>query len=238
MAGRLGIDEDRPAQRAYIGPRLPAPAPPPPFRTMGTRDPRVDAYIAKAPPFAQPILAHIREVVHEGCPDVVETMKWSSPFFDYAGSPLAMMAAFKQHCRFGFWKGRLVVGDDPFGEADGDDPKGPSRFASVGALPPKRTLLKYVKKAAALNADGVKVAKPARAKKPEAATPDDLAVKLAMKKHAKARAAFDAFSPSHRREYIEWITEAKTDATRQRRIEQTLAQLAEGKSRHWKYQTS
>ena len=202
---------------------------------MGQKDPRVDAYIAKAPPFAQPILTHIRAVVHEGCPDVVETMKWSSPFFDYAGGPLCMMAAFKEHCRFGFWKGKLVVGDDPFGDAEGDDPKGPSRFASVADLPPKRTLLRYVKKAAELNAAGVKVERPKKAKA-ELAVPDDLAAALKQRKHATARAAFDAFSPSHRREYVEWITEAKTDATRQKRLEQTLAQLAEGKSRHWKYQ--
>lgn len=202
---------------------------------MGTRDKRIDAYIAKAPEFAKPILMHVREVMHEGCPDVVETMKWSSPFFDYDGSPLAMMAAFKQHVRFGFWKGALVVSDEPFGAEDGDK-AGPRRFSSLNDLPPKKKLLGYVKKAAALNAEGVKVAKPGRAKKPEAAVPDDLAAALGMRKHAKAKKTFEAFSPSHRREYVEWITEAKTDATRQKRLEQTLAQLADGKPRHWKYQ--
>ena len=201
---------------------------------MGTKDPRVDAYIAKAAPFAQPILTHIRDVVHEGCPDVQETMKWSAPFFDYAGGPLCMMAAFKEHCRFGFWKGNLVLD----GETLGLDITigGQGRITSVADLPPKRTLAKYVKKAAELNAAGVKVERPKRAAKGDVAVPDDLAAALKQRKHAPARAAFDAFSPSHRREYVEWLTDAKSDATRERRLEQTLAQLAEGKSRHWKYQ--
>ncbi len=212
----------------------PSIVPPHPSPPMGQRDPRLDAYIAKAAPFAQPILTHIRDVVHEGCPDVVETMKWSSPFFDYAGSPLCAMSAFKEHCRFGFWKGRLVLGDEALGDEETEG--GWARVASVKELPPKRKLLAFVKKAAALNADGVKVVRPRKAAKGELAVPDDLATALRQRKHAKARAAFDAFSPSHRREYVEWITEAKTDATRQKRLEQTLAQLAEGKSRHWKYQ--
>ena len=200
---------------------------------MGTRDPRIDAYIAKAAPFAQPILSYVRDVVHEGCPDVVETMKWSSPFFEYEGT-LCMMAAFKEHCRFGFWKGNLVLD----GETLGLDVTigGQGRIAAVSDLPPKRTLLRLVKKAAELNAGGVKVAKPKKAAKADVAVPDDLATALGQRKHAKARAAFDTFSASHRREYVEWITEAKTDATRQKRLAQTLEQLAEGKSRHWKYQ--
>jgi len=209
---------------------------------MGTKDPRVDAYIGKAPAFAQPILTHLRDVVHEGCPDVVETMKWSSPFFDYAGGPLCMMSAFKEHCRFGFWKSGLVLEGATFGASDDPSlrsgqatPNGPRRVASLADLPPKRTLVKWVKKAAALNADGVKVERK-KTPKAELVVPDDLAAALGQRKHAKARAAFDAFSPSHRREYVEWIAEAKTDATRQKRLAQTLEQLAEGKSRHWKYQ--
>ena len=199
---------------------------------MAKRDPRIDAYIAKAAPFAQPILTYLRDVVHAGCPDVVETMKWSSPFFEYEGT-LCMMAAFKEHCRFGFWKGNLVLD----GETLGLDVTvgGQGRITAVSDLPPRRTLLKLVKKAAELNAGGVKVAKK-KAPKADVAVPDDLSAALGQRKHAKARAAFDAFSPSHRREYVQWISEAKSDATRRKRLEQTLLQLAEGKSRHWKYQ--
>jgi uncharacterized protein YdeI (YjbR/CyaY-like superfamily) len=123
-----------------------------------------------------------------------------------------------------------------FGTPDDDSPNGPRRVRSVADLPPKRTLLKLVKKAAELNAGGVKVERKAKAPKAALAVPDDLAAALGQRKHAKARAAFDAFSPSHRREYVEWISEAKTDATRQKRLAQTLEQLADGKSRHWKYQ--
>lgn len=197
---------------------------------MGTRDPRVDAYIAKAAPFARPILTHLSDVIHEACPDVAETMKWSVPAFDYQG-PMCQMAAFKEHCRFGFWKGALVFDGPP----PGVDAAGQFvRLASVDDLPPKRELLTYVRAAAALNASGARPARPARAPKPELPVPDDLLALL--EQHEAARLAFEGFSPSHRREYVEWIVEAKTEATRQRRLEQTLAQLADGKPRHWKHQ--
>jgi uncharacterized protein YdeI (YjbR/CyaY-like superfamily) len=202
---------------------------------MGRRDPRLDAYIAKSADFAKPILTHLREVVHEACPDVEETMKWNSPHFVYKGM-LAGMASFKEHCGFGFWKGSLIVGPQP-------DPAEKSaghfgRITRVGDLPSRKVLTGYIKQAMKLNEDGVKA--PARAKPNAAKTakretvPAD--VSAALKKNAKARAAFEAFSPSHRREYIEWITEAKTDATRERRLTQAVEWMAEGKSRNWKYQ--
>ncbi len=211
---------------------------------MPTIDPRVDAYIAKAPAFAQPILTHVRAVIHAVCPDVVETMKWSVPHFDYQG-PMFQMAAFKEHCRLVFWKGALLFGDPAATTTDGDvsdvpdgNSAGPyGRVTSVKDVP-KSAFGTYVRKAAALNASGVKVVKAPRSAKGETVVPDDLAAALAQAPHAKAKAAWDAFSPSHRREYAEWIGEAKAPATRQRRLEQTLEQLAEGKSKHWKYQRS
>ena len=197
---------------------------------MSAYDPRIDAYIAKAAPFAQTILGHVRKVVHEACPDVEETLKWGSPSFVYAGGLLCGMAAFKQHASFGFWKHALVVGVQP---QEGMGSFG--KLASVRDLPPKRTLIAYIRKAMALNEQGVKAtgARKTTAPKPSLATPPDLTA--ALKKNAAAKRTFDAFPPSHRREYVEWITEAKRQETRERRLGQAIAQLAEGKTRHWKY---
>jgi uncharacterized protein YdeI (YjbR/CyaY-like superfamily) len=202
---------------------------------MGTRDPRFDEYIDRAAPFAQPILRHLREVVHEACPAVEEKVKWSSPHFDYRG-PLCHMAAFKQHCAFGFWKGALVLegGGPRAAEAMGHF----GRITSVDDLPPREELIGYIKQAMRLNDEGVKA--PARKQpdraRPEPAVPDDLTA--ALEANEAALTTFNGFSPSHRREYLEWITEAKTDATRQKRLQQAVEWMAEGKPRHWKYARS
>ncbi len=197
---------------------------------MGKRDPRVDAYIAKAEDFAKPILTKLRDAVHATCPDVEEDMKWSFPHFLYKGM-LCSMASFKQHAAFGFWKGSLVVGDaGRNAEAMGHL----GRITAVSDLPPARTLAGYIKKAVSLNDDGVKVQRaPKRAAPKAVRVPADLAA--ALKKDRKARKTFDAFSRSHQREYIEWLTEAKSDATRARRLSTAIECMAAGKPRNWKY---
>ena len=199
---------------------------------MATRDPRIDAYIAKSADFARPILEHLRAVVHAACPDVEETMKWSFPHFQYKGM-LCHMASFKEHCAFGFWKGSLIVG-----KGDGEAEKAMGQFGRItklSDLPSKKVLTGYIKEAMKLNEAGVK--SPSRSKpkapKPAPVVPDDLAAALA--KNPAAHATFETFSPSHRREYIEWITEAKTPATRSRRLETAIEWMAEGKPRNWKY---
>ncbi len=196
---------------------------------MGTRDPRVDAYIERSAPFAQPILEHIRSVMHEACPDVEETMKWSMPHFMYHGM-LGGMSAFKAHCAFGFWKGTLIV---PEQEEAAMGQFG--RIESIKDLPPRRKFVGYVKKAMKLNEEGVAAPRAARSRpKKPLPMPSDLA--KALGRNRKARATFDAFPPSHRREYIEWITEAKREDTRARRVDQAVEWMADGKSRNWKYQ--
>lgn len=198
---------------------------------MGSRDPRIDQYIAKAPEFARPILAHLREVVHAACPEVEETMKWSTPHFT-SGGMLCHMASFKQHCAFGFWKGALVMGDG----ARSDDAMGQfGRLTSLADLPADDVLAGYVREAKRLNDEGVKA--PARAKpaeKKELAMPDDLAA--ALRENPDALGHFEGFSPSKRKEYVEWITEAKSDATRAKRLGTAVEWIAEGKARHWKYE--
>jgi uncharacterized protein YdeI (YjbR/CyaY-like superfamily) len=197
---------------------------------MGTRDPRVDAYIAKSADFAKPILTQIRETVHAACPDVEESLKWSMPFFSHRG-PLMNMSAFKEHAAFGFWKGALVLG-----RSAGDDERAMGQFGritSVKDLPPKKELVALIKKAAKLNEEGVKVEKK-KVRRPELPVPSELTAALA--KNEKAKAAFEAFPPSHKREYNEWIGEAKREETRVARVKQAVEWIAEGKARNWKYQ--
>lgn len=197
-------------------------------------DSRIDAYIAKAAPFAQPMLKHLRALVHQGCPDVVETMKWSHPSFGYHGKILCGMAAFKSHCSFGFWHQEMqaILAKDGHAGSEGMGSFG--KLTSLADLPNDRMLLRYLQTAAKLNATDLPTrTRSPRQSKPEAAVPADLAA--ALKKNKPAATTFANFSPSHRREYIEWITEAKQDATRQKRLATTLEWLAEGKSRNWKY---
>ena len=195
-----------------------------------SRDPRIDAYIERAASFAQPILSHVRDLVHEACPQVEETVKWGMPTFVHAGGILCGMAAFKQHASFGFWRHADVVGE---GEPrDGMGSYG--KLASLKELPPKKTLLAHIRKAMQLNEDGVKAPARKSAPKPPPEAPADLVT--ALKKNTPAQATFDAFPPSCKREYIEWIVEAKRDETRAKRLAQTVEWLAEGKRRNWKYE--
>lgn len=197
---------------------------------MPTTDPRVDAYIAKAAAFARPILVELRARVHAACPDVVETVKWGTPAFEHHG-PLAGMAGFKAHCAFGFWKHALLLPGEPRNDmAWGSF----GRILSLDDLPPKAAFRALVRKAMQLNEQGVKVPRAGAKARPEAKLHPEFAAALAAA--PKAKATFDGFAPSHRREYADWIAEAKRDETRARRIEQAIAWLAEGKQRNWKYQ--
>jgi uncharacterized protein YdeI (YjbR/CyaY-like superfamily) len=196
-----------------------------------TTDSRIDDYIARSAEFAKPILRHIRAVVHESCPDVEETMKWSVPHFDYQGTMMCSMAAFKEHCAFGFWKASLILeGTGPNRDAAGHF----GRITKVSDLPSKAVMRGYIRKAMALNETRTRVTREPKAPKKAIPVPADF--KAAVKKNKKAHATFEAFSPSHRRDYLEWITEAKSAETRKRRLDQAVQWLAEGKSRNWKYQ--
>ncbi len=197
---------------------------------MPKQDPRIDAYIAKSAEFAQPILKHLRKIVHTACPDVQETLKWGMPHFDYKGM-LCGMAAFKQHCTFGFWKGELIFGN----RKEEEEAMGQfGRLASISDLPSDKVLIGYVKKAAALNDAGIKKERPPRPKvKKELVVPDYFVA--ALKKNKKALTTFEGFSYSHKKEYVEWITEAKREETRQQRIKTAIEWMSKGKSRHWKY---
>jgi uncharacterized protein YdeI (YjbR/CyaY-like superfamily) len=198
---------------------------------MATKDPRIDAYIAKSAAFAQPILNHLRKVVHAGCPKVEETMKWSMPHFDYKGM-MCGMAAFKEHCAFGFWKETLIFDADKTAEKTAMGSFGCIR--SLRDLPSEKTLIGYVKKAATLNDAGIKAPGRTKPRKREPIEVPDYFT-AALKKNPRARKTFESFSPSHRREYLEWITEAKREETRNQRLATSIKWLAEGKARNWKY---
>ena len=194
------------------------------------RDRRIDAYIAKSPDFARPILKYIRAAIHDGCPDIEETIKWGMPNFGHQGI-VCGMAAFKAHCAFGFWKSKLVFEDKL---------KAPGvmgqfgRLTKVSDLPSRRTLAGYVKKAAKLNESGIKTRPRKHPKRKAIPMQRDLTAALA--KNGKARAFWEKSAPSHRWEYLDWITGAKGAETRARRLATTVEWLAAGKQRNWKYQ--
>lgn len=198
---------------------------------MATTDRYVDDYIDKAQEFAKPILRHIRKLVHEACPDVIETKKWSFPHFDYKGI-ICSFAAFKEHVAFGFWKQELLEKSAFPAEKTAMGSFG--RIRSLKDLPDNRTLKKLIKDACKLNDDGVKVVRKVSNEKKELVVPDLLLRALA--KNKKAASTFESFPYSCKKEYVEWITEAKTDATRDKRLATTIEWLSAGKRRNWKYE--
>lgn len=198
---------------------------------MPVKDARVDAFIAQSAPFAQPILKHLRKLVHSTCPEVTETIKWGMPFFDYKG-PFCHMAAFKAHCAFGFWKTKIL--QDPKGILSRESMGSLGKITSLDDLPADKVLSQYILAAKKLNDE--KVPKPLNrmmAVKKALDIPDYF--QKALQKNKKAAKVFEDFPYSHKKEYLEWITEAKTELTRQKRMATTLEWLVEGKSRNWKY---
>jgi uncharacterized protein YdeI (YjbR/CyaY-like superfamily) len=201
---------------------------------MGTKNPKIDAYIAKSAEFAKPILTHIRALVHKACPDVEEELKWGHPFFIYKGM-LCAVPAFKQHCRFGFWDWKLVKAKvDAAGGKQAAGLVRMERIRSVADLPDKETLLKMIQVAVELKDAGIKTKpRPKPKARLELVVPECLAA--ALKKYKQARETFEKFSYSHKKEYIEWIADAKSEETRNRRLATAIEWLTEGKSRNWKY---
>lgn len=198
---------------------------------MGKRDPRIDAYIAKAQPFAQPILRKLRALIHKADPEIEETLKWGMPSFTHAGI-VCGMAAFKRHCAFGFWKSKLIL--DAKGKPADEGMGSFGRITRLADLPSDAKLTGYIRKAVKLNLEGVKVPGRAKRKATPLRIPADLS--RALKGSPKATATFKALSTSHRNEYVEWITGAKQEATRVKRLATTLEWLAAGKNFNWRYE--
>lgn len=201
---------------------------------MAKKEARIDLYISKSAEFAKPILIHLRELIHTACPDVQETIKWSFASFDYKG-PMCSMASFKQHCAFGFWKASLMTDKSLVKNAESESAMGHyGKISSLKDLPSDKKIIAHIKEAMMLNEKGIKLPprKVTTANK-EIVVPDYFLKQL--KKNKKAFTTFESFSPSHKREYVEWITEAKTDETKNRRMETAIEWISVGKSRNWKY---
>jgi uncharacterized protein YdeI (YjbR/CyaY-like superfamily) len=199
---------------------------------MARKDPRIDAYIAKAADFAKPVLSHLRSLVHKACPDVEETMKWSFPHFDYKGM-MCSMASFKQHCAFSFWKITLMKDAKKLLDNRANAMGSFGRITSLKDLPSDKTILSYIKEAMKLNDDDVKPEKAKPSEKKELIIPNYVIDSL--RKNKKALSAFEKFSYTNKKDYLEWITGAKTEKTRNERLIQAIEWMAEGKIRNWKY---
>jgi uncharacterized protein YdeI (YjbR/CyaY-like superfamily) len=200
---------------------------------LGKRSKEFDEYIAKSAKFAQPILKKMRDLFHQACPQIEEKMKWSFPHFEYKGI-VGSIVAFKNHVSFGFWKAKLMSDPHHLFVENSDSPMNMSKLTDVSQLPSDQVLLGYIREAVTLNEQGAKL--PARPKKPrqeELKMPDYFMAEL--KKNKKALAVFEKFSPSNKREYVEWLTEAKQDATREKRLATAIEWIAQGKPRNWKY---
>lgn len=195
---------------------------------MGSKDPRVDAYIESANPFARPILKRLRKWAHQYCPECEETLKWSAPHFQYKGKMFCGMSAFKEHCAFGFWHPMMRRNDNSL-EGMGSFGK----IRSLADLPSEAEFARMAREAMKLTDEGVKVPPKPKKERAPLRVPADL--KAALAKNKKAAATFEAFSYSHRKEYVDWVTEAKREETRKARVAQSVEWMAEGKSRHWKY---
>lgn len=200
---------------------------------MEQYDSRVDAYIEKSAAFAKPILTHLRNLVHKASPELKETMKWSCPFFDFQG-PVCQIAAFKQHCAFGFWKEKLM--DDPHQilNQQPDTAGSIGKITSLEDLPADEILIRYIQQAIALNKAGTKAPAKTKVKEPTSVqVPADFSEMLL--KYTAAAGHFEQFSASQKKEYLSWFEEAKTEATRAKRIATALEWISEGKIRNWKY---
>jgi hypothetical protein len=203
---------------------------------MAKKDKRVDAYIAKAQPFAKPILTHLRALVHATIPEVEEEIKWGFPHFTYKGM-YAGMSAFKGHCSFGFWKHALVAEQMKASRERGEGAMGSfGKITSMDDLPTDAVLKKWLLAAKKLNDAGVKPVKKKVVPAKDRVLEVPVYFAAAVKKDKKAQATWDGFSYSARKEYVEWVTEAKAEATRDKRLAQTVEWLAEGKRRNWKYE--
>lgn len=203
---------------------------------MKQTDPRIDAYIGKSADFAKPILKHFRKLVHEVCPDVEETMKWNFPHFDYLGSMMCSIASFKQHCAIGFWKASLMTDAGVLiGRAKSEEAMGHlGKITSLKDLPKDSALKKYIKEGMKLNELGITLApRKKEISQDELKTPDYF--KKALSKNKKAAMHYERFSAAQKKEYLRWLAEAKTEATREKRLQTTIEWLSEGKVRNWKY---
>lgn len=202
---------------------------------MSNFNPKVDQYIEKAADFAKPIMEYLRQIVHDTCPEVTEVIKWGIPHFDYKGDMMCILASYKHHCSFSLHKAELMSDAKLVESVKAGRKMGyMDKLKTIADLPPRKVLVSYIKEAMALNENGSKKVRPKSATPKVIEVPDYFSEKLAT--NPKAKAIFEAKSASFRKNYLVWISDAKTEATRQKRMEESLAWIAEGKGRFWQYE--
>lgn len=197
--------------------------------------PSVTNYIEKAAPFAQPVLHYLRSLIHKTCPQIEECIKWGFPHFTYKNEIVCSFAAFKQHCAFTFWRAGVItslaeiaINNEGMGQL--------GKIKSKLDLPNENQLVNCIIEAIQLIEKGVKPAKSAKQKNNEPIIlPAYFSSLLAEFPTAKEK--FLSMSNSHQKEYVEWITEAKTETTRNTRMQTCIKWVLEGKGRNWQYQT-
>jgi uncharacterized protein YdeI (YjbR/CyaY-like superfamily) len=204
---------------------------------MASTDPRIDAYIGRAAVFARPVLRHLRALVHRACPGAAETIKWGFPHFEHHGI-LCSMAAFQRHCAFGFWKGRILKDASGALASSGEAMGHLGRITGLENLPSDAVLLRLLRQAARLNEEGVPAPRAPRKRVSTAPPAVPAALREALRKNPAAAGTFRSLSPSHRKEYIGWITEAKRPETKAKRIATTVQWLAHGRNLNWRYERS
>ena len=195
-------------------------------------DKRIDNYIAKSADFAKPILNHLRKLIHTACPDVEEAIKWGFPHYDYKGI-MCSTAAFKSHCAFNFWKASLMKDAKLFTENNKSSMGHYGKISSLKDLPSDKIIIARIKEAMQLNDDGIKLPERNKAENKDVVVPDLFEKEL--KKNKQAATVFNHFSSSQKREYTDWISDAKTEETRNKRIATAVEWISEGKIRNWKY---
>ena len=202
---------------------------------MSKFNPQFDEYIEKSADFAKPIMEYLRQIIHETCPEVEEIIKWGNPHFDYKGDMMCILAGYKNHCSFSLYKAELMSDTKIIESVKAGQKMGyMDKLKSLSDLPARETLVAYIKEAMVLNENGVKKVKPVSEKPKVIEVPDYFSEKLATNPLAKE--IFESKSSSFRKDYLVWITDAKTEATRQKRIEQSMEWIAEGKGRFWQYE--
>ncbi len=204
---------------------------------MGKKEKLIDAYIAKSADFAKPILMHLRKLVHDACPNVEEKMKWSMPHFDYKGEMMCHMAAFKQHAVYSFWKAALMKDKVLIENAKAETAMGHlGKLTTLKDLPPDKKIIAWIKEAMSLTDKGIKLPAKAKTTAHKVLEVPDYFIKV-LAKNKKAKQNWDAFAYSHKKEYVQWITEAKQEDTRNSRMVKAIEMISEGKGRNWQYET-
>lgn len=192
----------------------------------------VNKYISNAPISQQKILSKLREIIHKASLDIEEKIRWSHPHFDYMGKGMCFIQALKERVTFGFWFGDKIYNSPKLSKEAKAIYETMGNLTDVSQIPSTKLIIEEIHLAMKLIESGNRDVKEKKVK-PQLVIPDYLSLRF--KKDKTANSSFSKMSPSHQREYVDWIIDAKTDETRENRISTMMSQVKEGKSKNWKY---